>query len=119
MVKKNDFVERLDAINKKLDEMLNDVCCEISVSVPKDLAVFGLTLNEAKSWLKNEPNFSSDVSYHEPRNRRKVNRTSLRILYISSLVRVFFIKIYTSNHFSNYSHHIILSINPVCIFSFH
>lgn len=35
----------------------------------------GLTEKEAKAWLKKEPNFSSDASYHEPKNRRKVTRT--------------------------------------------
>jgi len=42
---------------------------------PNQLAKFGLTFDEAQAWLDNEPSFSSDASYHEPRNRRKVNRT--------------------------------------------
>jgi hypothetical protein len=41
----------------------------------EQLTRFGLTINEARIWLRHEPNFSSDASYHEPRNRRKVNRT--------------------------------------------
>jgi hypothetical protein len=41
---------------------------------------FGLSLSQATAWLKKEPNFSSDVSYHEPKNRRKVNRTLFWVL---------------------------------------
>jgi hypothetical protein len=39
------------------------------------LAEFGLTCEEGKAWLKHEPSFPSDVSYHGGRNRRKVTRT--------------------------------------------
>ena len=51
---------------------------------------FGLTVEEAKSWLEKEPNYekllfrSSDDSYHEGSNRRKVNRTENRKEYIYS-----------------------------------
>ena len=35
-------------------------------TLPEDLIKFGLTLNEAKAWLENEPNFiPSDESYHD------------------------------------------------------
>ncbi len=44
-------------------------------TTPEQLAKFGLTFNEAKTWLEDEPNFSYDASYHEPQNRRKVTRT--------------------------------------------
>lgn len=47
---------------------------EIDTIPEKIASKFGLSLSQAKAWLKNEPNFSSDVSYHESRNRRKVTR---------------------------------------------
>jgi len=40
------------------------------------LTNFGLTIREAKDWLKREPSFApSDGSYHDASNRRKVTRT--------------------------------------------
>jgi hypothetical protein len=54
----------------------------IEKTTPKQLTqLFGLTISEARIWLKSEPSFeksilgSSDDSYHDSSNRRKVNRT--------------------------------------------
>jgi hypothetical protein len=76
-MKRNDDLEkRLDTINKALEDSLSRACKnEVSACTPKELAKFGLTIDEAKAWLEKEPSFPSDASYHEPRNRRKVNRT--------------------------------------------
>jgi hypothetical protein len=52
---------------------------------PEQLAKFGLTLNEAKAWLKQEPNYPSDENlqgdhsdedFTEPRRGRFIRKTS-------------------------------------------
>ena len=70
--------ERLHKLAEEFRKFVNDEQPVIKVpeTTPKELSVkFGLTLKEAKAWLKNDPDFSSDVSYHEPQNRREVNGT--------------------------------------------
>jgi hypothetical protein len=74
--KKESPEERIDRINKTLEDLLSGTSkMEVTETSVEYLAQFGLTFAEAKNWLKNEPRFPSDVSYHEPRNRRKVTRT--------------------------------------------
>lgn len=81
MQKKETIDERLTRLNKYWDEVLTNAGIDANLSqidetAPQQLVnLFGLTTKEAKAWLKNEPKFSSDVSYHEPQNRRKVTRT--------------------------------------------
>lgn len=78
MERKETSRERIERINKEFDALLNHKSISeksIEPSSPKELLKFGLNLSEAKAWLKREPDYLSDGSYHEPRNRRKVNRT--------------------------------------------
>jgi hypothetical protein len=74
--------ERLHKLAEEFHKFVNgeqsvieDIDISVSETTPKELSKFGLTLKEAQVWLKNEPDFSSDVGYHEPRNRRRVNGT--------------------------------------------
>ena len=69
-----DELHRLSEEFKKLLDEPDDAI-SLDKTSPEQLAKFGLTLGEAESWLKDEPDFSSDASYHEPQNRRKVTRT--------------------------------------------
>jgi hypothetical protein len=67
--------DRLKRINNEFDKMLNrttEVAVEDTLQI---LTKFGLSNKQAQAWLRKEPNFSSDASYHDRRNRRKVNRT--------------------------------------------
>lgn len=71
--------EKLKKLNAEFSALLGDSQLKTEDNENRDfekLIRCGLTKNEAKAWLKHEPNFSSDVSYHEPRNRRKVTRTT-------------------------------------------
>ena len=45
---------------------------------------FGLSKSQAKAWLKKEPNFTTDEFLHEPRNRRRVDRTIVSKIYITA-----------------------------------
>jgi hypothetical protein len=73
-------IDRIERINREFDALLNHRDFPEKTteqSIPKHLLKFGLTLNEAKSWLKKEPNYKpADESLHEPPNRRRVDRTS-------------------------------------------
>jgi hypothetical protein len=69
-----DELHRLSEEFKKLLAEPDDMY-SLGKTTPEQLTKFGLTLNEAESWIKHEPNFLSDASYHEPENRRKVTRT--------------------------------------------
>ena len=81
--------ERLNKVLKEFNRMLGKP--EEDEDILDKLIHLGLTLSEAKGWLKKEPNYekllfrSSDGSYHEGSNRRKVNRT----LFFSSLEHCF------------------------------
>lgn len=69
--------DELHRLNEEFRKLLGETDDTFSLekTTPVQLTKFGLTLAEAESWIKDEPNFSSDASYHEPRNRRKVTRT--------------------------------------------
>ena len=69
--------DELHRLSEEFKKLAGEVTQEESIekTTPEQLTQFGLTLGEAESWLRDEPNFSSDVSYHEHRNRRKVTRT--------------------------------------------
>jgi hypothetical protein len=70
--------DRLRKIKENLDIMLNQTedNVESEITRPEEIANhFGLSLTQAKAWLKREPNYLSDDSYHGHQNRRKVNRT--------------------------------------------
>lgn len=42
----------------------------VPMAIPEELTRLGLTINEAKAWLKTEPNFvPPDENSHERRNR--------------------------------------------------
>jgi hypothetical protein len=74
---KRDLSERLVKINEALEKMLRGSSSEAvsEETTPEQLArLFGLTLDQAKTWLENEPNFASDRFLHEPRNRRRLDR---------------------------------------------
>jgi hypothetical protein len=77
--------ERLNKVLKEFNRMLGKL--EEDEDILDKLIHLGLTLSEAKGWLRKEPNYkkllfrSSDDSYHEPSNRRKVNRTHARKTY--------------------------------------
>ena len=78
-------------IDHSIDERIRKLNDEVRqfLGVPKTLTneekttpeklskMFSLTPHQAKAWLRKEPDFSSDASYHEPQNRRKVTRTAL------------------------------------------
>jgi hypothetical protein len=72
----NSIDERLDKLVKAFDELLGKHQTKI---FKKDMSDFdrliglGLTVNEAKQWLKKEPNYiSSDVSYHADKSDDKL-----------------------------------------------
>jgi hypothetical protein len=70
--------ERLHKLAEEFHRFVNgeSLIVEKVETNPKEIASkFGLSLSQAKAWLKKESNYSSDESYHEPHNRRKVNRT--------------------------------------------
>lgn len=76
-----DELHRLNEEFRKLVGM-PDSADFVEKTTPEQLIQhFGLTVEEAKSWLGKEPNYgkfvfrSPDDSYHEPQNRRRVNRT--------------------------------------------
>lgn len=73
---KENLKERIERINRELDDMLKDDRLPFPQRTSSEelMLKFGLSVTQAKAWLKKEPNFSSDVGYHEPKNRRKVNR---------------------------------------------
>lgn len=80
VVKKENIDERLTRINNYWTNVLakagidNDE--QLEKTIPQALIEnLGLTYKEAVAWLRKEPNYLSDVGYHEPRNRRRVNRT--------------------------------------------
>jgi hypothetical protein len=77
MDKKDTIEKRIDKLNKEFGELLDGIPegQKQPKTLPQNLSAFGLTLDEAQAWLEQEPNFLSDVSYHEPQNRRKVTRT--------------------------------------------
>ena len=67
--------DKLRKLNREFDELLG-----ITQPLPTDnrldnidrLILFGLTTDEAKAWLKKEPSFPSDASYHEPKSINKL-----------------------------------------------
>jgi hypothetical protein len=71
--------ERLNKLIRDFDELLGKrqkTVFENDINNLDRLIDLGLTTDEAKYWLEQEPNFMpSDDSYHEPSNRRKVTRT--------------------------------------------
>jgi hypothetical protein len=74
----NSIDDKLKKIKERLEKLVNDdFSKEDSVKTnPEEItSEFGLSLSQAKAWLKKEPDFPSDVSYHEPQNRRRVNGT--------------------------------------------
>jgi hypothetical protein len=74
-----DELHRLSEEFKKLLDEPDDTF-SLDKTTPEQLAKFGLTHDEAEAWIKDEPEFSSDVSYHEQQNRRKVTRTVVQPL---------------------------------------
>jgi len=78
--------ERLNKVLKEFNRMLGKL--EEDEDILDKLTHLGLTLSEAKGWLEREPNYekllfrSSDGSYHEGSNRRKVNRTMASKTYM-------------------------------------
>jgi hypothetical protein len=79
MRRKETIDERLARLNRELDETLGkhqDTRFADNINDLDKLLGLGLTIDEAKYWLENEPSFTpSDDSYHEPSNRRRVTRT--------------------------------------------
>ena len=75
--------DELHRLSEEFKKLVGEATPEQSIekTTSEQLTKFGLTTNEAKAWLNNEPNFSSDVSYHEPQNRRKVTRTPVKPIY--------------------------------------
>ena len=71
MGKKETINDRLSKIvrewdNSSVESQVNQT--KIS-SVLREFVNLGLTHDEAKAWLKNEPNYPADVFSHEPQNR--------------------------------------------------
>jgi hypothetical protein len=60
------ILDRLTRIRQEFEELCGASVFELEE--PKDLTVFGMTLDEAKAWFENEPDF----------NRRKVTRSGNR-----------------------------------------
>ena len=62
--------ERIERIYKEFDEMLRgkQTTTKTIIETPNKLTRFGLTLREAKGWMKKEPNYiSSDgISQKKP-----------------------------------------------------
>lgn len=79
MRKKETIEDRLDRISKEFDTFCNQESKSEARDNLNSLMHLGLTKKEAKSWLKHEPNFPSDASYHEPQNGREVTRTSTEV----------------------------------------
>lgn len=81
MERKKTPEERIDRLNEVLDSMLHKD--EISKGKRNNaiLIHFGLTDEEAKAWLKREPNFPADEISHEPPNRRRLHRTQKQVLF--------------------------------------
>ena len=76
--------ERLSRLKEQLDKLLNsDSLVEPDEATsPEHIAdVFGLSHSQAKAWLKKEPNYSSDVSYHEPRKDDKLTEPFFPLIH--------------------------------------
>lgn len=73
--------DELHRLNEEFSKLLGISHLAEKTTPEQLIRRFGLTVNEAKSWLKRGPNYnksilaSSDDSYHDASNRRKVNRT--------------------------------------------
>ena len=66
---------RLNKIKQDLDKLLNGDSIEEKneQTTPEQLScVFGLSLSQANAWLKKEPNYLSDGSYHEHKTDDKL-----------------------------------------------
>jgi len=86
-MKKDLLAERLAKINAALEEMLGESPSRsvYEETTPEQLGkLFGLTIDQAKAWLENEPNFTSDRFLHEHRNRRGLYRTLITSSTIES-----------------------------------
>jgi hypothetical protein len=76
--------ERLHRLNKELGKLLNGATDRsLEKTTPEQLVqLFGLTLDEAKSWLEREPNFTPSDEFLQ-RNQNLINRWRLdRTLFL-------------------------------------
>jgi hypothetical protein len=79
MPKKEVIDDRIDRLNKHWDDVLTHAgldkeLVEIHETIPEELMKIGLTIKEAKAWLKKEPQYTTDAFSHEPKNRRRLHR---------------------------------------------
>ena len=82
MKKRETVDERLRRINKEFDELLSntgisDNKVSAKTSTLEQLVRFGLTPDEAKDWLSNEPNYNRR-NFTGKQNRRRLDRTQKR-----------------------------------------
>jgi hypothetical protein len=79
--------DELHRLNKEFKKLLeNSSNTHLEKTLPEHLTKFGLTLDEAKAWLEQEPNFKpsdeilhgnrSDEDFTEPRKDRFIRKTS-------------------------------------------
>jgi hypothetical protein len=54
----DDYSSKLRVIRENIERCLGEATTESGVPLPRDLAVFCLTLEEAEDWLNNEPRFT-------------------------------------------------------------
>ncbi len=57
MERKETLEERIDRINKALEDLLNGITKEPAENAIQELSYFGLTFEEATAWLEHEPNY--------------------------------------------------------------
>jgi hypothetical protein len=68
--------DELDRLAKEFRKLVDEPTNLNEETTPQDLTKYGLTLDEAKAWLINEPKFNtSDDFLHDKRNRRGLDRT--------------------------------------------
>jgi len=70
-----------DELHRLSEEFKKLVSPTSRETTTEDLAKFGLTSEEAKAWLRNEPNFAlSDVSYHDKKSDDKSSEPRILLL---------------------------------------
>jgi hypothetical protein len=84
-----DLDDRLHNLRKRFERLASGDLQDAETTAEDLIHNFGLSPSEAKAWLKKEPNFPSDASYHEPRNRRKVTRALRGVLLPLRLIKLF------------------------------
>lgn len=94
MTKKENIHEKLVRLNREWDETLRNLGIYVKPCNRDNdmgnidrLMLFGLSRKEAKAWIKREPNYPSDVSYHDDESDDKLPEPA-RSIYDPNMIRL-------------------------------